>query len=96
MVAPLLVLAALWKRFDLGRRGRLRRRRLELGPLRMHTTSPISGALSILSGVVLLRYEAPPASLASSGSVTLPDLEHTAQRSATNRAAAIPAGSDRW
>ncbi len=39
MTAPLLVLAGLWDRFDLGSRGWLRGRTLRVGRLRVHTTS---------------------------------------------------------
>lgn len=91
MAAPLLLLAALWDRFELGRRGWLRGRRLELGPLRMHTTSLVSGALFILVGVVFLRYEGTAGLTGVLGFGDLTDLEYAAQRSVTEWAAAVPA-----
>jgi cytochrome c biogenesis protein CcdA len=43
MAAPLLLLAALWERYDLGSRRWLRGRGLRVGRLRLHTTSLLSG-----------------------------------------------------
>ncbi len=57
MTLPLLVLAAVWDRFSLGRRTWLRGRVLQLGPLRTHTTSLISGLLFIGIGVLFLVTE---------------------------------------
>jgi cytochrome c biogenesis protein CcdA len=57
MAAPLFFLAALWDRFDLGRRSWLRGRELRLGRLRLHTTNLISGIMFILLGVVFIAYE---------------------------------------
>lgn len=54
MTMPLLVLAAVWNRFSLGRRTWLRGRVLRLGPLRTHTTSLISGLLFIGIGILFL------------------------------------------
>jgi len=57
MAAPLFILAALWQRFDLGRRGWLRGREYRLGRLRLHTTSTVSGVLFIAVGVVFLLFD---------------------------------------
>jgi cytochrome c biogenesis protein CcdA len=57
MSAPLLVLALLWDRFDLGSRRWLRGRTLRLGPVRLHTMSLVAGVLFIAVGVVFLRYD---------------------------------------
>lgn len=57
MAVPLFVLAALWDRFDLGRRRWLRGRPLRFGPVRTHTTSVVSGALFVVVGVVFLRSD---------------------------------------
>ncbi|CAM4096482.1 cytochrome c biogenesis CcdA family protein [Nocardiopsis rhodophaea] len=57
MALPLFVLALLWDRFDLGRRGWLRGRLVKIGPVRLHTTSTASGLLFILIGVLFLRYD---------------------------------------
>lgn len=57
MAVPLYVLAALWDRFDLGRRRWLRGRPYALGPLRLHTTTTISGLLFVLVGVLVLVFD---------------------------------------
>ncbi|MFI6292707.1 cytochrome c biogenesis CcdA family protein [Nonomuraea sp. NPDC050790] len=64
MAAPLLLLALLWERYDLGRRRWLRGRGVELGPVRigglrlgpvrLHTTSTLSGLVFVTLGVVFL------------------------------------------
>ncbi len=57
MAAPLFLIAALWDRFDLGRRPWLRGRELSIGPLRVHTTNLVSGLMFVLLGVVFIAYE---------------------------------------
>src|SRR5690606_16274250 len=57
MAVPLFLLAALWERFDLGRRRWLRGRELRVGRLRLHTTSLLSGGFFILLGALFLRYD---------------------------------------
>lgn len=57
MAAPLLVMAMLWQRFDLGRRGWLRGRGLRLGPLHVHTTTLASGLIFIGLGIVFLVFD---------------------------------------
>ncbi|SEK87515.1 cytochrome c biogenesis CcdA family protein [Nonomuraea pusilla] len=54
MAAPLLLLAALWERWDLGRRRWLRGRGLRVGRLRLHTTSLLSGLVFAGLGVLFL------------------------------------------
>jgi cytochrome c biogenesis protein CcdA len=54
MTVPAFVLAALWQRFDLGRRRWLRGRELRVGPLRLHSTSTVSGLLFVGVGVLFL------------------------------------------
>ncbi|RJL31798.1 cytochrome c biogenesis CcdA family protein [Bailinhaonella thermotolerans] len=54
MAAPLLVMALLWRRFDLGRRAWLRGRGLRLGPLRVHSTSLLSGLTFAALGAAFL------------------------------------------
>ncbi|MGW8397818.1 cytochrome c biogenesis CcdA family protein [Streptomyces lydicus] len=56
MALPLFVLALLWDRFRLGSRGWLRGRELRLGPLRLHTTSLLSGLFFIGIGVLFLGF----------------------------------------
>ncbi|MGB6224965.1 MAG: cytochrome c biogenesis CcdA family protein [Pseudonocardiaceae bacterium] len=69
MAAPLFVLAALWQRFDLGRRRWLRGREYRIGGLRLHTTSTVSGLLFIAVGAVFLLFDG-TAGLYSSGTGT--------------------------
>ncbi|MGK5728628.1 cytochrome c biogenesis CcdA family protein [Streptomyces sp. URMC 124] len=57
MALPLFVLAVFWDRFRLGGRRWLRGRELRLGPLRLHTTSLVSGLLFIGIGVLFLAYD---------------------------------------
>lgn len=56
MALPLFVLALLWDRFQLGRRGWLRGREFGLGPLRLHTTSLLSGLFFIGIGILFLAF----------------------------------------
>lgn len=57
MAAPLFVLALLWDRFDLGRRGWLRGRGIVIGPIQTHTTSVVSGVLFVAIGVLFIRFD---------------------------------------
>jgi cytochrome c biogenesis protein CcdA len=57
MAAPLFLIAALWERFNLGRRSWLRGRELSWGRLRVHTTNLISGLMFVLLGAVFIAYE---------------------------------------
>ncbi|MGI5162909.1 cytochrome c biogenesis CcdA family protein [Spirillospora sp. CA-253888] len=57
MALPLFALAALWERFDLGRRRWLRGRAVAVGRLRLHTTSLLSGALFIALGALFLATD---------------------------------------
>ena len=54
MAAPLFVLALIWDRMDLSTRTVLRGREVRLGPLRVHSTSLVSGLLFIGIGVIFL------------------------------------------
>lgn len=56
MTAPLFLLAALWDRYDLGRRRWLRGRGVRLGRLRLHTTALASGLVFIVLGAVFLIF----------------------------------------
>jgi cytochrome c biogenesis protein CcdA len=75
MAAPLFVLAALWQRFDLGRRRWLRGREYRIGGLRLHTTSTVSGLLFIAVGVVFLLFDG-TAGLYSTGTGTTLAVQH--------------------
>ncbi|MFB6550539.1 cytochrome c biogenesis CcdA family protein [Streptomyces sp. NPDC056405] len=57
MAVPMFVLAALWDRFDLGRRHWLRGRPVRLGPLRLRSTSLLGGAMFIALGAVFLLFD---------------------------------------
>ncbi|MEU5399832.1 cytochrome c biogenesis CcdA family protein [Streptomyces sp. NPDC005963] len=86
MAVPLFVLALLWNRFDLGRRGWLRGRSLSLGRLRLHTTSLFSGLFFIALGTIFLAFD---------GTTTLPGLlspedSFTAEQWAGRVGAAVP------
>ncbi len=91
MAAPLLVLAAVWDRFDLGSRRWLRGRTLSLGRLRVHSTSLVSGLLFIAVGAVFLRYDGTAGLTGALGVGDLTDLEFAAQQAVSEWTAAIPA-----
>lgn len=55
--APLFVVAWLWERKGLGRRGWLRGGVLRLGPLAVHSTSLVSGVLFIFLGVTFILFQ---------------------------------------
>ncbi|MEU6263679.1 cytochrome c biogenesis CcdA family protein [Saccharopolyspora shandongensis] len=57
MAVPLFLIAALWDRFDLGRRRWLRGRELKLGPLRVHSTTLLSGLVFITLGALFLATD---------------------------------------
>jgi cytochrome c biogenesis protein CcdA len=57
MTVPLLVLAAVWERFQLGQRSWLRGRPLRIGPVQTHTTSLVSGLFLVAIGVLFLATE---------------------------------------
>ena len=90
MAAPLLALAALWDRFDLGSRRWLRGRTVPFGPVRLHTTSLLAGVLFIAVGAVFLRYDGTAGLTGSLGMGDLTDLEYSAQRAVTDWAAGAP------
>ncbi|MFJ8970210.1 MULTISPECIES: cytochrome c biogenesis CcdA family protein [Streptomyces] len=57
MAVPMFALALLWDRFDLGRKRWLRGRALQLGRIRLHSTSVIGGLVFITLGVVFLVFD---------------------------------------
>ncbi len=93
MAAPLLVLAALWDRYDLGSRRWLRGRTLGLGRWRIHSVSLASGLLFIAIGVIFLRYDGTAGLTGSLGVGDLTDVEFNAQRAVTQWAAGMPSWS---
>ncbi|MBK0868763.1 cytochrome c biogenesis protein CcdA [Saccharopolyspora sp. HNM0986] len=57
MALPLFLIAALWDRFDLGRRRWLRGRPVRLGALRVHSTTLLSGLVFIALGAMFLATD---------------------------------------
>ncbi|MCP3801122.1 cytochrome c biogenesis CcdA family protein [Allokutzneria sp. A3M-2-11 16] len=57
MVLPLFALALLWERLKLGQRAWLRGREVTLGPLRVHSTTLVSGLLFIGIGLLFVFTE---------------------------------------
>lgn len=91
MAAPLFLLAALWDRFDLGRRRWLRGRMLEVGPLRVHTTSLVSGILFVVIGMLFLRFDGTAGITGVLGFGDTTDFEFAAQEWVSTYAARVPA-----
>ncbi len=90
MAAPLLVLAALWDRYDLGSRSWLRGRTWTFGRLRVHSISLLSGLLFILIGVIFLRYDGTAGLTGALGVGDLTDLEFRAQQAVVRWTSGIP------
>ena len=57
MAVPMFFLAALWDRYDLGRRPWLRGRVIHLGKIPLHTTSLAGGTMFILLGALFLVFD---------------------------------------
>jgi cytochrome c biogenesis protein CcdA len=91
MAAPLFLLAALWDRFDLGRRRALRGRMLRLGPVQVHSTSLVSGVLLVVIGVLFLRFDGTAGITGVLGLGDTSDLEVSLQQKATELVGGIPA-----
>jgi cytochrome c biogenesis protein CcdA len=91
MAAPLFVLAALWDRFDLGRRRALRGRMVRIGPLTVHSTSLVSGTLLVAIGVLFLRFDGTAGITGVVGLGDTSDLEFTLQQRAADLLGGIPA-----
>ena len=90
MAAPLFVLAALWDRFQLGRRSWLRGRMLSLGPIGVHSTSLISGLLFVAIGVLFLRFDGTAGITGVLGMGDTTDLEFEAQRWVSEVTSIVP------
>lgn len=91
MAAPLFVLAALWDRFELGRRPALRGRMVRIGPLTVHSTSLVSGSLLVAIGVLFLRFDGTAGITGLLGLGDTTDLEFTLQQKAADLLGGIPA-----
>ncbi|GAA2510833.1 cytochrome c biogenesis CcdA family protein [Streptomyces gobitricini] len=57
MAVPLFLLALLWERYDLGRRGWLRGRALRAGRFELHSTSLLSGLFFVVLGGLFLAFD---------------------------------------
>lgn len=80
MAAPLLAMAALWERLDLGNRGWLRGREVSLGPLRVHTTNLLSGIMFVALGTVFIAYEGTSALSGLYAALGTGDLAYAAEK----------------
>lgn len=54
MASPLLLMALLWEKFNLGAKGWLRGRAVTLGPIRTNTLSLLAGTVLVLLGVLFI------------------------------------------
>lgn len=86
MVVPLLVIAASWNRLGARGRARLRGRAWQVGPLRLHSTSVVTGLLLIAVGVLFLRTNG----LASLPGLLPADLVTQAQNGLLSVASVVP------
>ncbi len=93
MAAPLLLLAGLWDRYDLGSRRWLRGRTLALGRLRVHSISLVSGLFFIVIGVIFLRYDGTAGLTGSLGMGDLTDVEFRAQQAVVAWTSGVPASA---
>lgn len=90
MAAPLFVLAALWDRFDLGRRPWLRGRTVKVGPLQVHSTTLVSGLLFIAIGVLFLMFDGTAGATGVLGLGDTTDLEFSLQERIARWSSALP------
>lgn len=91
MAGPLFALALLWDRLELGRRRFLRGRELALGPLRLHTTSAVSGLLFVVIGALFLVTDGTASGLPGLPSTL--EAERAAQAWLQRLDAAVPDGA---
>lgn len=90
MALPLLLLALLWDRFALGSRRWLRGREVTVGPLRLHTTSLVSGVLFVAVGALFLRFDGTAGVTGWFGVGDTTDLESSAQDAVVRATDGIP------
>jgi cytochrome c biogenesis protein CcdA len=90
MAAPLFLLALLWDRFDLGRRPWLRGRMLRVGPVRVHSTSLVSGLLFVAIGVLFLMFDGTAGITGVVGLGDTTDLEFAAQEAVRSWTSGVP------
>lgn len=87
MAAPLLLLALVWDRWRVGERRWLRGRVVAVGPLRLHSTSLVSGLLFVALGALFLIYDG---TAALAGGAGLTDVEGAAQEWITQTVGRTP------
>lgn len=90
MAAPMFVLAALWQRYELGRRRWLRGRAFALGPLHLHTTTTLSGLMFIGIGVLFLIFDGTATLSGVLGLTATTDTQLAAQNTITQLSARVP------
>ena len=86
MIIPVLLLALLWDRFDLGRRRWLRPREIVVGPVRTTVISIVAGTIFIALGILLLRTDG----TANLGGVLTIDAQFRTESKMLSWAAGIP------
>ncbi len=86
MVLPVVLLAAAWDRFDLGRRSWFKPRGISIGPIRTTTTGLVSGLLFIAIGVLMLTTEG----TANLGGILTINEQYTAEVGVQTWSARIP------
>ncbi len=89
MAAPLLLMALLWEKFDLGSRPWLRPRSVEVGPVRTNSLSLIAGVVLVVLGVLFIVT----GGTAGLGGVTTVDQQFAMQEWLTTVSGAV---SDLW
>ena len=89
MASPLLVLALLWEKFDLGSRSWLRPREVKLGPVRTNSLSLFAGAVLVVLGVLFIAT----GGTAGLGGVTTVDQQFAMQQWLADVSRAV---SDAW
>ena len=90
MAVPLFLLALAWDRFDIGRRRWLRGRPVQLGPLRLHTTSLLSGVLFVAIGVLFIRTRGTASAAGLLGTERTLELEAASQAWLQRTLATVP------
>lgn len=89
MAAPLLLMALLWEKFDLGSRSWLRPRSVKVGPVYTNSLSLIAGAVLVVLGVLFIVT----GGTAGLGGVTTVDQQFAMQEWLTTVSGAV---SDLW
>ncbi|WP_231129914.1 cytochrome c biogenesis CcdA family protein [Corynebacterium xerosis] len=89
MAAPLLLMALLWEKFDLGSRSWLRPKPVKIGPVRTNSLSLIAGVVLVVLGVLFIVT----GGTAGLGGATTVDQQFAMQEWLTSASGAV---SDLW